>query len=124
MDDHAGKWEQPDAPPGRRTAGVGQPGHAAQTATIQNGVLIASAASATPSVPKDSKTSLPGRIPDSEEPVEGGDVSVAGGSAGAGPPKDPEASRLGDHPKPASRDHLKTGQLQTRTQDKIVVPYL
>jgi hypothetical protein len=31
---------------------------------------------------------------------------------------------LGDHPKPASRDHLKTGQLQTSNQDKIVVPYL
>ncbi|HUA57265.1 MAG TPA: metalloregulator ArsR/SmtB family transcription factor [Verrucomicrobiae bacterium] len=31
---------------------------------------------------------------------------------------------LGDHPKPASRDHLKTGQLQTRNQDMIVVPYL
>jgi len=35
-------------------------------------------------------------------------------------PKAPIAL-LGDHPKPASRDHLKTGQLQTRTQDKIVV---
>ena len=31
---------------------------------------------------------------------------------------------LGDHPKPASRDHPKTGQLQTSNQDKIVVPYL
>ena len=31
---------------------------------------------------------------------------------------------LGDHPKPASRDYLKTGQLQTRTKDKIVLPYL
>ena len=27
-------------------------------------------------------------------------------------------SALGDHPKPASRDHPKTGQLQTRNQDK------
>jgi hypothetical protein len=31
---------------------------------------------------------------------------------------------LGENPKPASRDHLKTGQLQTSNQDKIVVPYL
>jgi hypothetical protein len=34
------------------------------------------------------------------------------------------SSFLGGHPKPASRDHPKTGQLQTRIQDKIVVPYL
>ena len=34
------------------------------------------------------------------------------------------AAHLGDHPKPASRDHPKTGQLQTSNQDKIVVPYL